>query len=137
MSQKKRDIEFGDAKEIEHWEAISCALDCSLNRVANKYALFDYEGEGVKAELKSRRNYKYTYPTTMVSANKVDEAYANTNTEHYFCFSFTDKLCYIKYDKERFANYTRQRGGRCDRGYAEIKDYVFIPVRDLTDVKSH
>ena len=138
MSQLNIDRQFGKDKECEYWEAISCALDCSLNRVPERYALFDYEGKGVKAELKSRRNYKFTYPTTMIGVNKIEEAEQNCeHADYYFCFSFTDRLCYIKYEKEKFAKYTRKNGGRFDRGYAEINEYVFVPVRDLIDVKSH
>lgn len=133
--RKLQDKLFGDHKEMEHIETISKVLNISLNKIKDDYATFDYEGDGVKVELKSRRNYKYTYPTTMIGINKINEASVDEKTNYYFCFSFTDKLCYIKYDKERFNKYPRNIGGRTDRGKIEMKEYVFIPVRDLIDVK--
>jgi hypothetical protein len=93
---------------------------------------FDFVGTTTFVELKTRRNKKDTYPTTMISQSKVDYAMKNIGFDYVFCFLFEDGLYYIKFDKEKFARFEVRNGGRYDRGRVEENKYCYIPVDCLT-----
>jgi hypothetical protein len=104
----------------------------------NGFNTFDFynQKERIYIELKSRRNTKYKYPTTMISYNKYMESIKylkSGKAEHiYFCFNFTDKLCIYKLNpKDKFIN---KIGGTSRRGINEYKPHIFIPVKILTDI---
>jgi hypothetical protein len=92
----------------------------------------DFEApDGTSWELKSRRNRKTQYPTTILPLHKVRDV----ETKQYFVFHFTDKTCYIEYDKEQFKTFkktiihaNRQTGSNNDGIHYEI------PVSLLTDL---
>ena len=82
-------------------------------------------------ELKSRRCKSDTYPTTMIGFNKLQMA-KRQSKDVYFCFGFTDGLFFHKVENDN--DYHIQKGGRWDRGKAEINNYVYIPINQLTKV---
>lgn len=95
------------------------------------YFVYDYEGPNTYIELKSRRNPKAKYPTTIVGKNKIDYA-ENCGKDVYFVFDFTDGLYYWKYDKTMIGDKIRfDKGGRFDRGRVEVKQYAYIDVELL------
>ena len=61
------------------------------------YYPFDFEGTTHKTavEMKSRRNKKNTYPTTIIPVAKV----MTNGVRQLFMFKFTDCITYIEYDK--------------------------------------
>lgn len=94
----------------------------------------DWEGttNGTHFEMKSRRNKKDTFPTTIIPVHKV----MNTDKTQVFIFHFTDKTCYIEYDKEVFSkfaitNRTTWRDGRYER---PVPHYD-IPITFLNDLE--
>lgn len=86
-------------------------------------------------ELKTRRVKRNKYNTTIVGINKIRDAkmYYELGYDVYFLFKFIDGLFEWKYQPER--RYLIKRGGRCDRGKYEIKDYCHLYVCDLVKKK--
>ena len=100
----------------------------TIEETQNTFDAFDYADEThtIFAELKTRRNKKDAYPTTMVNLSKIQKI-VEGNT-YYFVFNFTDGIYYIKYEKTLFDTFEVKISGRCDRGRPEYEEYVFIPV---------
>jgi len=96
---------------------------------------YDYLGENIYIELKTRRNTKDKYDTTMIGKNKIDWASSiikeKPETKIYFAFNFLDGLYYWEYKERNLCDLTFANGGRWDRGIAEIKEYCYIPVNKL------
>jgi len=97
----------------------------------DKFSRFDFSNKKTLIELKTRRNAKDTYPTTMVSASKVCVARNDPSKKYIFAFSFTDGVYYIEYDEKVFSEFETKQGGRFDRGRPELDDYCYIPVSKL------
>jgi len=99
----------------------------------DKFDVFDFSNDRVFIDVKSRRNTKRKYPTTMVGENKVLKGLnlMMRGYEVYFVFGFTDVNCIWKLDREQ---YEVRHGGRMDRGNPEIKSYCYIPVKYLGDI---
>jgi hypothetical protein len=125
---KTKDLTFGFKNE-KSCKALIETITGELTQT-EPFALFDYFNETYLVELKARRNNHDTYPTTMVGKNKIDKAGREQFKKCMFCFKFFDGLFYHIYDPH--INYQVKKGGRCDRGCPEIKDYVFIPINKLT-----
>ena len=92
-----------------------------------RYAKYDAVSESVNIEIKSRKNRWNSYPTTMLTMNKISDL-TKTNI---FVFNFVDSIYYIEYDPDRFSKYTKTMFSRAEIESDE-KEYVFIPVEDLT-----
>lgn len=93
-----------------------------------RYAKYDYYSDKCVFELKTRKNTKNKYPTTLMTCNKVVR---DETREIIFLFSYTDCLCYIKYDPELFSTFEKQMYSRVKHAYDE-KEYFFIPIEQLT-----
>lgn len=102
-----------------------------------EYDLYDFVNEfkNIFFELKGRNNTYNKYPTTMIGYNKVLECIKNKQNKYYFVFKFTDGLYYCRYSKKLIKQCEIKRGGRCDRGKAEFKQYLFIPINLLKKIK--
>jgi hypothetical protein len=98
-----------------------------------KYAVFDFEGEKVLIELKSRKCSINKYKETIVGKNKIDKGIIQTK-DVYFFFNFDEGLYYWKLDENLIGNVRFGEGGRRDRGKAEIKDYCYIPCELLIKI---
>lgn len=135
--RKVADILFGTKCEDNNKKVFEEFFDTKLKKLG-KHSIFDYScyKNDLYIELKSRRNTKDKYPTTMIGYNKFKKALEldELGCVIYFCFQFTDALCYYKFDKENFNADWKARGGRRDRGKFEYKDYIFIPIELLTDI---
>ncbi len=126
----QNDLKFGLDKEQSVLEKLRLVFnDPTIEKTAGKFCSWDFEskGTGCKWELKSRRNTKDKYPTTIIPVHKGKDG------DIYFCFGFTDGLYYIKYDRERFSKYNVRtikiyRTGK----YDPPTDHYEIPVGDLT-----
>jgi hypothetical protein len=129
------DIKFGEEKENDLKSKLETYFKCKLEKT-NKCHLFDYidEQNKILIELKSRRNTKMKYPTTMIGYNKILESIKKIKEGYtiYYIFNFTDKLSFYKFEKDN--NDYHSIGGRKDRGRPEFKKYYFIPVNLLTDI---
>ena len=125
------DYKFGITQENILLPLLKETFENSLEKTKNKYCRYDFEGETILIELKSRRCQSNTYPTTMIGNNKLQMA-KKQSKDVYFCFGFTDGLFYHKFENDN--EYHIEKGGRYDRGKAEINDYVYIPISQLTKV---
>lgn len=124
------DYNHGIQKERAILPIIKRYFDRNIELVDNQYSKFDFKDDkGNFYELKSRRNKKSKYPTTLMPCSKVLK---NNDNQIYFVFSFDDELCYIKYNEEQFAKYDRKIFCR-EYGYTE-QDYFYIPIADLQTI---
>jgi hypothetical protein len=105
-----------------------------LRKQTNQFSKWDWEGDtnGTHFEMKSRRNTKDCYPTTIIPTHKV----MATDKKQVFIFHFTDKTCYIEYDEELFStfaitNRTTWRDGKYD---VPVPHYD-IPISALNDLE--
>ena len=137
--QYKDDIFFGLSNEQKILKFLNTEIPNQFKKYENQFSLFDIFSDTIIGEIKTRRNSKDKYPTTMVGYNKMEVAEQNTNPliTYRFYFIFTDGTYYWDYKED---NYFINSGGRKDRGVAEIKQYCFIKKEDLilltTSVKS-
>jgi len=133
----QKDLKFGENQEDLTKENLEKYIGSPLVKQPNN-SIFDYfsEEDKIYIELKTRRNTKNKYPTTMVGYNKIVEAnkLIKEGYKIYFAFKYTDNLCFYKYTDENTD--WIQKGGRFDRGRAEIKQYYFIPTSSLSDFSS-
>jgi len=126
------DYKFGIQSENAVLDAIK-VFDPTLEKTG-QYHSFDFAGTTTYVELKTRKNKRNKYPTTMVSQSKIEYAKKNKGFDYLFCFMFEDGLYYIKYDECIFKDFEVSSGGRSDRGRVESNTYCFIPVALLTHI---
>jgi len=103
----------------------------------NEYCNYDFEGtNGLRIELKKRRNTYDDFPTTIIPVHKTISIDLCPNI---FIFNFSDGIYYTKWNYNRFKNY-KTRMILCERfnktDYVEhymipIEDLIRIPIEDL------
>jgi hypothetical protein len=120
------DHSFGFKNEILLKKSIE-SITGPLNKLT-RWAPFDYSNKDCFVELKSRNCLSTTYQTTMIGMSKIEKC--NHLFDYYFFFKFDDGLFYWKFVPDH--GYTISSGGRYDRGKAEVRDYLYVPVKDLT-----
>ena len=129
------DLKWGEEQEQKVKPLLEKYFDCELVKTPQSYNIFDFINDDKKLiiEVKSRKNKKNKYPTTMVGDNKWKEAESlrDDGWEVFFFFNFTDCLSYLEYDNQ---DIPRKRGGRTDRGKREIKYYRYIDINLLNDI---
>ena len=130
----RKDYDFGIKAENLLLQKF-CDTFGKVEKSTNKSTPYDYEGENLFIELKTRRNTKDKYDTTMIGKNKIDWACDMIRkipeTKVYFCFCFTDGVYYWEYKERNLEDLSFANGGRYDRGRPEIKEYCFIQVNKL------
>jgi hypothetical protein len=122
------DLKFGLSKEQGVIDRLKSHFgDDTILKTEDRFCLYDAIGKDYKYEIKSRRNSKTAYPTTIIPVHK---AIPDT----IFVFNFTDKMCYIKYDADLFSTFTTQKI------YAERYNatpptlHFHIPISHLIDI---
>jgi len=93
---------------------------------------FDFEGNNILIELKSRRCNSFTYPTTIIGINKFKNI--DPNKKYILLFSFTDFVLYIEYDEPLFNTFEIKTITRRDRGRIESSKYFHIPIQLLNPI---
>ena len=131
LSNKQIDIKFGLQAENDLYDILKEKFDKNLVRSTDKYSRYDYYSDSCIVELKTRRNTKDKYPTTMIGLNKFDDCLRDCSKDYYFVFNFTDGVWYWKFDKDEYDEFEKRIGGRNDRGYDESSMYLYIPVNML------
>jgi hypothetical protein len=128
----QNDLDYGNNAELSLQKQFENHFECKLNQTHSTH-LFDFINEEKKIilELKTRRNTKKKYSTTMVGYNKIQEAQRlkQDGWRIYFVFYFTDDVCFYEFDT--IHNDWVKNGGRRDRGRLEYKQYYYIPVNLL------
>lgn len=128
-----RDLALGFKNEIKVLPILRSYFEDDSIQLVSGRSIFDYKSDTALYELKTRTNYKNTYDTTMIGYNKVETALAR-GKDAYFVFKFVDCICYIKYERELFTTFETKFSGRYDRGIAELKHYLYIPVNLLIEM---
>jgi hypothetical protein len=140
LEEYKADILMGQKSEHHTLLALREILnDDTLQKSKGDYAILDFVSKKyrTKCEVKSRRNNKNTYPTTMLGVNKTDEAERLSKRGYttLFFFDFNDGLYYFDYNDwdtiTSIYSYERKMGGTYRRGLREWKCYNYIPVSAL------
>jgi len=97
------------------------------------YCAWDWEGDinGTHIEMKSRRNKKHQYPTTILPCHKIQK----TDKKQLFIFHFTDESCYIEYDADLFSTFSTQMVSTYRLGIKDYpKNHFCIPVSKLLKI---
>ena len=121
------DLEFGLAKEEAVIKQLSEHFCDDIIKTTDKFCKWDAYGKINKYEIKSRRNKKDAYPTTIIPVHKKVEG------ELIFVFNFTDGLYYIQYNEDKFSKYDIKNIGtyRYGASYNPLPHY-HIPVSELS-----
>lgn len=126
------DLEFGERSEDNMKGVLEKHFQIDLQKTTKTHQ-FDFLSlyDKVWIELKTRKNKKSAYSTTMLPYSKVEYGLQQIKDgwSVYFVFAFEDCLCYYKLEavnKDWVA-----RGGRRDRGRPEFKQYYYIPITEL------
>jgi hypothetical protein len=129
----KSDFSLGMNGEESVLPKLRSFFQKDIRKESAKYSKWDYiDEDGTLYELKTRRCMSITYPTTMLPVHKVVDG-----AEQYFIFNFTDKIMYLKYDKNLFASF--EVSGVVDGRYAykrEAVSHFYIPLASLSVLSS-
>jgi len=134
MSRKySQDYEDGVRSEQECHIPIEQYLKHPLKLSGSRYSTFDYEGENILAELKTRRMVrKGLYTTVFVNTNKWD-AGAASEKDVFFFFRYADGL--FVYNQDKTHDFKRTMVGNQNRDrYTQKSQCVEIPTNMLTFV---
>tara|TARA_R110000787_G_scaffold183483_1_gene295439 strand:- start:732 stop:1289 length:558 start_codon:yes stop_codon:yes gene_type:complete len=142
-SYKKKqaeDLFYGELGEIETLPILNEWFGYKIKKL-DRFNSFDFVSEDGKNwfEIKTRRNNKYKYPSTLVPTSKIIKAkklLKRKNVENvYFVFNFEDVISLVKYSKDKTKfKYTIATGGRWDRNKDETKSYAYIFTSCLDDI---
>ena len=130
FAYSKKDTEFGLLNECSFLDKLKTKFDTTIEQSKCKVCPYDFSSDKYIIELKTRRNTKTQYPTTMIGLNKINKLQQHNKTI-LLCFRFTDVDSYYEYNPNDTLEI--KKGGRWDRGKTEINDYVYIPIELLTD----
>lgn len=135
MLSRRTDMVFGLGKEGYVLELIQKNFVNpeikNTKETYGEFCIYDYESkDGTSWEVKSRRNTKTQYATTIIPVHKVRDV----ETKQYFVFHFTDATSYIEYSKEVFDTFkiTHIYDGRIGGSHKRVPHFE-IPVNLLID----
>lgn len=98
----------------------------------NEYCNYDFEGtNGMRIELKSRRNKYDDYPTTIIPVHKTISMDLCPNV---FIFNFADGIYYTEWNKNRFETYEKKMILCKRKGRIDNKEHYLIPIEDLVKI---
>ena len=118
---------MGANGEAELLNKIRAKWGGDIEPSADKWAVFDFEGEGVSVELKSRRIRHNQYADIMIGENKIIKA-SKSPKSVYFVFNCTDGIFYWEFNTDDMANgvVDFRDGGTLRRGADETCRCAFI-----------
>lgn len=128
------DYQYGIDSEKEILQILNSKFDCNLKQT-NKYDPYDFidDDKKVIVELKTRRNTKNRYDSTIIGFHKIQKIMIKKDYKKILCFRFTDDLVYYRLDS--INNNWVSRSGRKDRGILEFSQYYHIPTDKLISIK--
>jgi len=133
MVNFENDYLYGIQKQKEILPILRDYFGKDLEETVGRWKKYDFYSDKSIFELKSRKNTKARYPTTLLTCNKVVSV---SGKDLIFLFNFTDQLCYIKYDPDLFSTFERRLFSRINESFDE-KDYFYIPIERLTMIKKY
>ena len=130
MVTDAQEYAYGLSKEVLLKPVIEKYVGVTLQET-KRWDSFDFVGENITIELKSRKNTKERYPTTIVGMNKIDKIQEGERV--IFMFNFTDGLFCWEYEPNHtFETIMIQRR---DRRNIPPKPYLSIPIESLCPVE--
>lgn len=137
-NKQDRDLMFGAEGEAETLPILIEYFGFDIKKL-HRFSSFDFRSKDKKTyfELKTRRNDKNQYPSTIVPTSKLVKAKKlfKKGCDVYFVFNFNDVVSIIKYDTDpKKFKHKIATGGRWDRNKDETKSYAFIYCANLTDI---
>lgn len=133
MNKKIEDLNYGNKNELIIKSIIEKYFNINDLKKTCSNHIFDFIGNNIYFEIKSRRCTKDKYFDTMVGYNKIVWLKENNIKDAYFIFMFEDGNYYYKYIEDDIYCNVRN-GGRWDRGKIEEKLYYFIPTSKLLKI---
>jgi hypothetical protein len=131
MVHYQNSYRFGKDQEAIVLPIINEYFKRGIKPYKDQYSKCDFYDDEYEYELKSRTCFLRTYPSTMITANKM-----NSNKSLILLFNFRDCLAYIEYDIDRFSKYPNTMFSRA--GIAEDeKLHYYIPIEDLVIIKKY
>lgn len=133
----RRDYAFGIAAEQQLQPELEEFFKVDLKKSVGKYNLFDFIGKDIYIELKSRKNTKKQYPTTIIGMNKIKKAnkLIKEGNRVIFIFNFTDSLDFWEYkDDEDIKDFDTRNITRNDRPGHKGSEYLEIPITELLNM---
>ena len=91
MVNFENDYLYGIQKQIEILPILRDYFGKDLEETVGRWKKYDFYNDKSIFELKSRKNTKTLYPTTLLTCNKVVSV---SGKDLIFLFNFTDQLCY-------------------------------------------
>jgi hypothetical protein len=124
------DLKTGLSNEKLVLKILRAYFNRDIRHTKYAYSKYDFYDTENLYELKTRNNLFNTFKTTLIAEDKI----IDTPKSQYFIFSYTDKLAYIKYDKDVFKNFEIKPFCRDERiDYTDnLKNYIYIPIDTLT-----
>jgi len=132
-SKKLEDLDFGLNAEITIKERLEVVFG-ELKPKKVKNDPFDFDGDNLVIELKSRRINHNKYDTLFFGKNKFDKGvlYQQEGVRVVYVFNCLDGIYYWEQnDQECF----HKRGGRFDRGRPEIQMLTNVPIKYLKNLE--
>ena len=138
MSSFESDYQWGKQQEVAVYRYLRRYFGRLLTHNTDEYAEWDFEDPDVAVELKSRHCLSTDYATAMIKTLKVTNCESETR-DCFLFFNYLDRLCFIQYDAQRFARYSRRTmkiPSRVDK--TEVwESRTFIPVADLKTLRTY
>lgn len=129
MVNFENDYKFGEQEE----ERIHKTLEKRFGTLTatGRWEKHDFKNDRYNIEVKSRKCNYSTYPTTMMTCNKVVE---EENKKLYFVFNFRDGIYYIRYRPALFSTFEQKKFSRINETFDE-KMYYYIPIQLLKKIE--
>jgi hypothetical protein len=130
MVHWQKSYEYGKQQEQKVLPILKEYFKREIQATPGQYSKYDFTDDLYNYECKSRTNRRATYPTTMITFNKLP---SDADKPLILIFNFTDCLCFIEYKREKFALYETNMFSRLGLPFDE-KPHAFIPIEDLTEI---
>lgn len=132
MRTNRQEIKYGVCQENKLIEKIKETFGGDIIKTPDRFDPYDFFSTDKYLELKSRRNTKNKYPTTIIGKGKIDLGlkYIELGYKIILLFNFTDEFCYyeLKEDDELISSIIK----RHDR--SKGKEHIEIPVNQLKTI---
>tara|TARA_A100001201_G_scaffold130078_2_gene115699 strand:+ start:505 stop:1206 length:702 start_codon:yes stop_codon:yes gene_type:complete len=135
------DREMGDENEKSFHKKLNRWCGIKFKEDKKGWRVLDYMNSANKiaVELKSRRNRKSQFPTTIIGYNKYQTArrYMMRGWKVFFFFKFTDGIYFWEVQPHLPAGFYKSVAGTNRRGCDEYKDHLYIPVDALRKMRNY
>ncbi len=132
-SKKLEDLDFGLNQEITIKERLEVVFG-ELKPKKAKNDPFDFDGDNLVIEVKSRRINHNKYDTLFFGKNKFDKGilYQQEGVRVVFVFNCLDGIYYWEMDENECFH---KKGGRFDRGRPEVQMLTNVPIKYLKNLE--